>query len=261
MIDLHCHVLPGIDDGPETLEGSLALARASLASGTRTLVATPHVSFRYRNDSGQIRDLVDELNRSLQAEGVALDVRAGAEVAATRALDIERGELRRLGLGGGPWLLLEPAFTIAATGLDTAIASLRRDGFHVLLAHPERCPAFHRHPAALHSLVRSGVLTSVTSGSFVGRFGKTVQRFAQELADARMIHNVASDAHDLERRPPGIVPELEQAGLLALAEWLTEEVPAAILDGEESVPAPPAERVAPAGRSRWASRLGRKRSP
>ena len=158
MIDLHCHVLAGIDDGPATIEGSVALARAAAAAGTATLVATPHVSARYRNDASTITRLVDELNTRLEGEGVALEILPGAEIAITSVIEIEPSELPRLGLGDGPWLLMEPPFTPIATGVENILASLQREGYRILLAHPERCPAFHRDPAMLESLVAGGVL-------------------------------------------------------------------------------------------------------
>jgi len=238
VIDLHCHVLPGIDDGPETIAGSVALARAAAAAGTRTLVATPHVNWHYHNDPDTIAGLVDELSARLATEEVALEVRPGAEVAMTRIIDIEPAQLPRLRLGGGPWLLVEPSFTPVATGLDTVILDLQQRGHRVLLAHPERCPALHRDPRMLSTLVRGGVLTSITAGSLVGQFGETVRRFALELARGGLIHNVASDAHDHIDRPPGMASELQQAGLEPLAEWLTQEVPAAILGGDEIPPRP-----------------------
>ena len=116
MIDLHCHVLPGIDDGPPTIEASLAIARAAASAGSRTLVATPHVSWEYPNRSETIARLVDELNRRLRREGVTLEVRPGAEIAMTRVGDIAAAELSRLTLGGGDWLLIEPPFTLGGHG-------------------------------------------------------------------------------------------------------------------------------------------------
>jgi protein-tyrosine phosphatase len=238
MLDLHSHVLPGIDDGPETIEGSLELARAAAAAGTRVLVATPHVSWSYPNDADTISSLVDELNTRLIAEGVDLEVRPGAEIAMTRVIDIAPAELPRLRLGAGPWLLVEPPFTPTVTGLDALVRALQHQGHRVLLAHPERCQAFHRDPEMLSSLVRAGVLTSITAGSLIGSFGGEVRRFALSLAREGLIHNVASDTHDTARRPPGVAAELRQAGLEPLAEWLTEQVPAAILSGEEIQPKP-----------------------
>jgi protein-tyrosine phosphatase len=237
VIDLHSHVLHGIDDGPATIDGSLAIARAAAAAGTRTLVATPHVSWRYPNDGDTIARLVEELNAQLAAAGVALSVRRGAELAMTRLPEVEPARLATLGYDGGPWLLLEPPFTAVATGLSAIVTDLQRRGHRVVLAHPERCQALRRDPRMLGALVRDGAVTSVTAGSLVGRFGDTVRRFALQLAREGLIHNVASDTHDTAGRPPSMAAEIERAGLGPLREWLTEEVPAAILAGEQSIPA------------------------
>jgi protein-tyrosine phosphatase len=238
VIDLHCHVLPGIDDGPETIEGSLALARAASAAGTHMIVATPHVSAHYPNDPDTIARLVAELNERLVAEGIAVEVRAGAEIALTSALELPAEQLARLTLGGGRWLLIEPPFTPTASGIDAMLVDIARGGHGVVIAHPERCPAFHRDRTVLEFLVRAGMLTSITAGSLVGRFGGEVRRFALALVRDGLVHNVASDAHGATKRAPGMAEELGEAGLRPLAAWLTEEVPAAVLDGGE-VPPPP----------------------
>jgi protein-tyrosine phosphatase len=243
MIDLHCHVLPGIDDGPETIEGSLALARAAAAGGVQTIVATPHVSRRYPNDAATIARLVGEVNEHLAAEGIAVQVRPGAEIALTSAADMAPEQIERLGLGGaGGWLLIEPPFTPAAGGIDMIVLDIVRQGHRVVLAHPERCPAFHRDRAVLEALVRAGVLTSITAGSLIGSFGADVRRFARGLVRDGLVHNVASDAHDHLMRPPGIADELRQAHLQALTGWFTEQVPGAILSGDE-IPPPPAAAI------------------
>jgi protein-tyrosine phosphatase len=256
MIDLHSHVLPGIDDGPETIEGSLALARAAAAAGTRVLVATPHVSWSYPNDAETIAKLVKELNARLHAEGVLLEVRAGAEIAMTRLVDIRSEELSRLSLGGGPWLLVEPPFSPTVTGLQPLLFDLQRQGHEILIAHPERCPAFHHEPEMLEEFVREGILTSVTAGSLVGRFSNEVRRFALMMAREGWIHNVTSDTHDPVKRPPGVLAELRQAGLEPLEDWLVEKVPAAILSGEQIPPRPEVELpgVEPARRTWWKRR-------
>ena len=257
MIDLHCHVLPGIDDGPETIEGSVAIARAALAAGTRTIVATPHVSWRYPNGPDVIARGVAEVNDRLVAAGLAIEIVAGAEIAVTRVGDVAEEDLERLALGGGRWLLIEPPFTPAATRFDAILVDLQRRGHRIVLAHPERCPAFHRDPEMLAGLVRSGVLTSITAGSLVGRFGDRARHFALELVQRGMAHNVASDAHDVTGRAPGMTQEIEQAGLGPLADWLTSAVPAAILAGGQEIPARPAVELpdlANTRRSRWRRR-------
>jgi protein-tyrosine phosphatase len=249
VIDLHCHVLPGIDDGPASLDGSLALARAAAAAGIETLVATPHVSARYRNDASTIAPLVEQVNSALAAGGVAVRVLAGAEVAMTRVAELPAGELSLLGLGGGSWLLLEPPFGSIATGLDAIVAELQQHGHRILLAHPERCQAFHRDPTIVSRLVADGVCTSVTADSLAGRFGSTVRRFALAMFDQELVHNVTSDAHDHINRPPGIAAQLEHAGYGALSEWLAVEVPRAILT-DEALPARPSAPVRQR-RGRW----------
>jgi protein-tyrosine phosphatase len=238
VIDLHCHVLPGIDDGPRTIEDSLALARAAAAAGIRTVVATSHVSWEYPNRADTIARLVEELNGRLADNGVALEIRPGAEIAMTRLPDTPPDEVSRLTLGGGQWLLIEPPFTEVSTGLDVLVADLHDRGYQVVLAHPERCPAFHRDRSMLEALVHSGALTSVTAGSLAGRFGKAVRRLSIELIRDGLVHNVASDAHDDSHRPPTIAAELEDAGLGPLTDWLTQAVPGAILGGGEIPPRP-----------------------
>jgi protein-tyrosine phosphatase len=258
MIDLHCHVLPGIDDGPATIEQSLALARAAAAAGTRTIVATPHVSWRYHNEPQAIARLVGELSARLRGERIEIEVRPGAELAMSRIADTERAQLDRLTLGGGRWLLVEPPFIPTAYGLDEMVFDLQRQGYRVILAHPERCAAFHRDPRMLAAIVAAGALTSLTAGSLVGRFGSPACRFALELVEEGMAHNVSSDAHDDVRRPPSVIDELERAGVGLLAEWLTRSVPAAILDGDK-IPPRPAVELAGIGRKRlrWRRSRGR----
>jgi protein-tyrosine phosphatase len=265
VIDLHCHVLAGIDDGPATIDESLELARIAAAAGTRTVVATPHVNSRYRNDAGRIARLVEELNgrlateRVLSATGTPLAILPGAEVALTAIAELAAEQLRGLTLGGGSWLLVEPPFAAVAPNLDALLLELPVEGRRVVLAHPERCPAFRREPRMLERLVRAGMLTSITAGSLGGRFGEEARRFALALAREGLLHNVASDAHDALKRRPEIAPELERAGLAPLAQWLTVEVPSAILDGEE-IPARPGSAIAVGGSGRGArGRLSRLR--
>jgi protein-tyrosine phosphatase len=253
VIDLHCHVLPGIDDGPATIEGSVALARAAAADGVRTLVATPHVSPRYPNEPEWIARGVDELNERLASEGVALEVLPGAELAMTQLVEMDASKIARYALGGGDWLLVECPLASASVGFDILVLDLQRRGHRILLAHPERCPAFHRDASTLESLVRAGALTSITAGALVGRFGGEVRRFALRLVHEGMAHSVASDAHDETRRPPGMSAQVREAGLGPLADWLTRAVPGAILGGGEIPPQPALAPPIPKReqRSRW----------
>jgi protein-tyrosine phosphatase len=240
VIDLHCHVLPGIDDGPDTLDDSLALCRAAVAAGTRTIVATPHVSWEWPGVTAQvIAQGTARVNDALRAEGIDLEIRPGAEVAMTRAADLSDEELVALRLGGGPYLLLECPYQSASAGFDAIATTLADRGHRVLLAHPERCPGFHREPGRLTALVEAGMLTSVTAGAFVGRFGRHVERFARGMLEQRIVHDIASDGHGAGMgRPPSIGPELEAAGFGPSADWHARAVPLAILDGTPLPPAP-----------------------
>lgn len=256
MIDLHIHVLAAIDDGPGSIEGSLEMARSAVAAGLDTIVATPHVSSRYTNDAATIAEGVAELRERLHEEQIPLELLAGAEIAITHMAEMDPSEIVPLTLGGGEWVLAEPPFTAVITGLEGTIEDLHGAGHRVLLAHPERCPAFHRDPERLAALVRSGVLTSLTSGSLVGQFGQHVRRLALHFLDTGLVHNVASDAHDCVKRPPSIAKELRSSGRAGLSDWLSEEVPRAILAGTEIPPRPSAPR---SGKSRgwpWSRRHG-----
>jgi protein-tyrosine phosphatase len=238
MIDLHSHVLPGIDDGPGTIEQSVVLARAAAAAGTRTLLATPHVSRRYPNDAERIAHVTSELNDRLVELDVPITIVPGAEIALTHLADLSPDQLTRLGLGGSRCLLLEPPFLPTAAGIDLAALDLQRRGHRILLAHPERCPAFQRDPALLARLVEQGIMTSVTASSLSGLFGEPARRFALDLFNEGLVHNVASDAHGVRRRTPEISSHLADAGFGPLLEWLTLEVPAALLADVEVPPRP-----------------------
>jgi protein-tyrosine phosphatase len=258
MIDLHCHVLPGVDDGPATLAESVSLARVAAAEGTRTLAATCHVNHRYPTTGAAMRQGVERVNSALREERIPVEVVPGAEIAPEMLPRLEREELERLTLGGGPYLLLEAPLSAVGGELEDGVRVLQEDGFGVVLAHPERCPSFHRQPGRVTALVATGVLCSLTASSFTGRFGRPVQALSNRLLSEGLVHNVASDAHDAEVRPPALRSSLEAAGvrlasLAALIPWLTEAAPEAILAGRP-LPPPPAPPV-----SRRRRRLGWRR--
>jgi protein-tyrosine phosphatase len=232
VIDLHCHVLPGIDDGPQTTAAALDLARAAAAAGIATIVATPHVDWSYpANDASRILPAVRVLQAELDAAGIEIQLLPGGEVAVTRAVDLSDDELRALTLGAGPWLLLEcPLSPALAPGFIAAARSLAVRGHRLLLAHPERSPVFQRDPEALAELVAGGMLAQVTAGALVGRFGRTARDTGLRMVRDGAVHIAASDAHGPGRRP-SIAAELQEAGLGDLATWLARDAPAAILQG------------------------------
>jgi protein-tyrosine phosphatase len=254
MIDLHTHVLPGLDDGHETIEESLELARAAVAGGTTTMVATPHINRTHGVDLPRVLEAAATLRDRLAREGVGLELLTGGEISTGRLPSLRAEELDALRLGDGPYLLVEPPLTSGAGRLTPIVEKLQDDGYKVLLAHPERCPGFQRDPALLRGMVERGALCSITAGALSGQFGRTVQRFALALLREELVHDVASDTHDRWRRPPdlrtGLAAAAEQLpGLDEQARWLTDSAPAAILAGE---PLPVRPALAPRG---WRERL------
>lgn len=260
MIDLHAHVLPAVDDGPADLAGSLALLRAMASEGVRTVVATPHVSDEYPTTAEQMRTGVERLRHAAGAAGIDIEVLPGAEITIGRAAGMDDADLRELVLGGGEGrLLVESPLSASAGDFDWILAGLRARGFALVLAHPERCPAFQREPGRLAANVAAGDVCSITAGAMAGRFGSAVRRFTVRLLAEGLVHDVASDAHDLSGRPPGLLEgfdalERELPGIGAHATWHTREVPRAILAGTRMpLPPPMLERRAPA-RRRWRRR-------
>jgi protein-tyrosine phosphatase len=198
------------------------------------VVATPHVIKRYPTTPEQ----VDEGVAALRAAGAPVELIAGAEVAHEMALELPDEVLRRLTLGDSSCLLLEsPLSPSVGPVFERAVESLQERGYRVLLAHPERAPAFIDRPLRLRALVEQGALCSLTAGAFSGRFGQGPRWFALELLRDGLVHSVDSDAHNLLGRPPGL-----RDGLLDAAEtlpfvapragWYMKRAPAALLADE-----------------------------
>jgi protein-tyrosine phosphatase len=252
MIDLHSHILPGVDDGPATVEGSLELARVAVAAGTRTILATPHINDDPSIDAALVTERLERLRPALAAAEIPLEVLPGGEIAMWRLGDLDDAALRTLALGGGAggnYILVESPFSPAIGPFEPLVLDLLGRGHRVLLAHPERCPAFHRDPERLERLVDAGVLVQITAGSMTGGFGSTVRRFTSLMLRNGLVHVVASDAHDAVKRPPGLTAgfdalERELPGLAGLQPWLTEGVPRAILDGTPLPERPPLPKEA-----------------
>ncbi len=251
MIDLHCHLLPGIDDGPVDLGGTLAMARQHVKAGVQVVAATPHVAWDMPNEPETIDLRLADAHAALTAAEIPLRIVRGAEIDVHQAVRLTDEQLRALALGGGPWLLLEAPLRSDVGFAPVAYALMER-GHRVLIAHPERSPLLQRDPDNLRALVRAGAATQVTAASFAGGFGRTVREYAERMLEAELVHSVASDAHDALRRPPGLAEPLRAAGLGELVPLLAHEAPAAILAGDR-LPAPPTWRR----RGRLRSLLGR----
>jgi protein-tyrosine phosphatase len=239
LIDLHSHILPGIDDGARSLEDSLDIARAAVADGITVIAGTPHVRDDWPTDAGVMERRVVELRAELEHAGIPLDVRPGGEIAIEWLARLPLDELCRFGLGGNPrYLLVETPYYGWPLELADRLFALRDAGITPVLAHPERNAEVQSRPEWLVPIVQSGVLVQVTAASVDGRIGRKVRACGLELIDRGLAHMLASDAHHASVRAVGMADAVEAVKDEALAAWLTREVPAAILDDAPLPPRP-----------------------
>jgi protein-tyrosine phosphatase len=236
VIDLHIHVLPGLDDGPPTLDAALAMARAAVEAGCTAVAATPHVDRRWSLSVDAIEAARGTLVDALRDEGVPLEVAAGGEIALDRLVDLDAGELARLALGGTKTLLVECPLSPTAGDFTWPVRRLLEDGWGVLLAHPERSPAFQRDAGLLERLVDEGARAQVTAGAITGSYGSLPREAALAMLDANLVHVISSDAHDAGPRGPDVVEarralEEMRPEVAPRWAWLTRVTPQAILAG------------------------------
>ena len=234
MIDLHSHVLPGVDDGVRTIEEARALAREIASQGVRTLAATPHVRLDYPTQADAMEAAVEALRADFERELVPLELVHGGEVALDVLWEIEPDDLRRFTFAQtGRYLLLEFPYRGPSAALLPAVRSLVAQGITPVLAHPERNPSVQDRPDSVGTLVAAGALVQLTASSLDPEGDRAAERAARTLLELRTVHLVASDAHGphipREIGLGAVGPLLGDAGL---ARHLTEDVPAAIVAGE-----------------------------
>ena len=250
MIDLHSHLLPGIDDGAPDLEHALELARAAAAQGTRVLAATPHL----RADFPDVRPdelprRCDEIRAAIADAGIELEVVQGGEAGVMWAVNARDDELKAGSYGArGTDLLVETPYGPLTDTFEELLFTLPKRGYRLLLAHPENNPTFQRSPARLHELVDRGVLLQVTARSLIRPDRKRRPRLlAESLVRDGYAHVLASDAHSgRQLRPPALGAGAAAAAELVgerRAQWLVQDAPAAILAGEPLPEPPPAEHT------------------
>jgi protein-tyrosine phosphatase len=241
LIDLHSHVLPGLDDGVKTIEEALALCAAAAADGVEVIAATPHVRHDYPTTPEQMEDAL----AAVRAANPALQVISGGELDLAE-LDRPKDELARFGLGGTRWLLVETPYWGWPLDITERLFQLRLQGFGVVLAHPERNADIQERPELLDPLVAGGTLVQLTAASVDGRLGPRPARSARELIDRGLAHLIASDAHAPEIRAVGLGAAFASLRDEELARWLTDDVPLSILQDVET---PPRPEIRP--RRRW----------
>lgn len=232
MIDLHCHILPGVDDGALDLRDSLAMGRQAVNDGIERVCATPHIRHDHDVRIEEVAGRVEELNAALAGEGLPVTVLSGGEVAETAVGGLSEEDLARVSLGMGRWILLEPAPGPLTDTLLARVADLAERGHRALIAHPERHLSADMYER-IAGLVAAGALVQATADFFLR------ERFAdgmRSLAEAGLVHVLSSDAHSSHGGRPLRLREAFEllAAIESVAphlEWMRDVAPRAIVEG------------------------------
>ncbi len=218
MIDLHCHLLPGIDDGAQNIEDALALARYAVEHSITHAVMTPHIQpGTYDNCAETIEQHVRSFQIQLDEHGIALKIAAGAEVRICSELleMVPMGQIPFLGkLDGYDIMLLEFPHSHIPPGSDQLVRWLLKQHIRPLIAHPERNKAMHADPDKIAPFVSMGCLLQLTAGSVVGRFGELSRSCADYYLGRGWVEVLATDAHNLQYRPPELKNSMQAAAKL-----------------------------------------------
>ena len=202
MIDLHCHILPGVDDGPKNLNESLEMARIYKEAGYTRVVATPHQvpGTTWMSSIEEIEQKIVVLNHTLSTESIKLDVLPGMEIAFDPLIPdlLQKGQL--LTLGQSSYVLIETPFQQLPLGWEQIVFAVLSKGYLILLAHPERCAQLAARPKLVDRLIESGISLQVNWDSFLGYNGRQALRMANYMAQSGYIHCLATDSHNPQER-------------------------------------------------------------
>jgi protein-tyrosine phosphatase len=247
VIDLHSHILPGLDDGSRTVEDARLLARRAAEDGVTAVAATPHVRSDYPTRPEEMERGVARLREDFAEQRISVEVLPGGEIDLGALAGLDDDDLRRFALAGsGRYLLLEFPYSGWPSGLEETVYALGLKGLVAVLAHPERNREVQAGPDRLAEAVRMGALVQLTAASLDGRIGRSSQATATRLLELGLAHLLASDAHTPEIREAGLAAAAEALEDEPLARFLTVEAPCAIVAGEP-VPDPPRK----SRRRRW----------
>jgi protein-tyrosine phosphatase len=235
MVDIHHHLLPGLDDGPKDMETSIAMAGMAAADGITHLVATPHANNRYPFDPVEIAERLSALRDALASEGIALTLGSGCDFHLSyENIQDAQQHPEKYSINGRNYLLVElPDFSISK-GLDEAFYELRVAGLEPILTHPERNPALQKDATRMEEWLRQGMLVQVTTSSVLGQMGPVAERMAHRMLANRWVHFLATDAHNLKARPPQMRAACELVAKKygeAYARRLCVENPLAVFEG------------------------------
>ncbi len=202
MIDIHCHILPGVDDGAKHMEESVQMAKSAVSQGINTIIATPHhLNGSYDNYKEDILVAIDQLNDRLQAEAIPLTILPGQETRINGDMldDLENGHLLPLNDTSG-YLFVEFPSNHVPRYTKQLMFDLQLQGIKPIIVHPERNKELIENPDILYDLVSNGTLTQITAASIAGKFGKKIKKFSLQLIEANLTHFIASDAHNITSR-------------------------------------------------------------
>lgn len=201
LIDIHTHILPGIDDGAKTMEDSLAMARAAVEQGIHTVFATPHhQNGYYMNKKQDIVNKVKQFRNCLQDLNIPLTILVGQETRIHADFMAELNEDIIAPLQDTSYILVEfPSFEVPRYA-DKLLFDIQIAGFMPIIVHPERNQQIAEHPSILYDFVKKGALTQITAASLTGRFGKKTQQLSYQLIEHHLTHFIASDAHNTSSR-------------------------------------------------------------
>ena len=206
MIDIHCHILPGIADGAKSETASLQIAQQAVDQGIHTMIATPHhLNNRYENNRESIIKHTEILNHLFASHNIPLTLLPGQEtrIYGEFLQGLRNGEL--LPLNETSFVFVELPYDHVPLYTESLIYDLQMAGYKPIIVHPERNRELVEQPDKLYDLVRRGALTQVTTNSLLGRFGKSVARFSREIIEHHLAHFVASDAHNTTSRPVNLM--------------------------------------------------------
>jgi len=254
MIDLHCHILPGLDDGAESLEEAVEMARIAEGEGIEKIAATPHL-FRdnfVHEDLSIINERRRELSRALEAKKIQVEILGGAEVHISHNLiDEIRKNRSYLVLNRSSYMFVEFPSEHVFSGVKELFFELMSEGIMPIIAHPERNLVFARNPSFLYELVQMGALTQANSGSFSGIYGNEVEEAVFRFLKLNLIHFIGSDGHNRRSLAPRLSKAVKRAEVVLgkrEAKALVADNPKAVLEDRE-IPYLP-EALNPAERER-----------
>jgi protein-tyrosine phosphatase len=260
MIDLHCHILPGIDDGSKSLDMSLAMARMAVDDGITMTACTPHIyPGLYMNDTAGIQAARDALQGALDEAGIPLQLTIGADVHLVPGLLQGLRAGRVPSLHGTRYLLLEPAHHVAPPHFQDSVFQLVAEGYVPVITHPERLTWVEDHYPVFADLVKQGAWMQVTAGSLTGVFGSRPKYWAERFLDEGLTHILATDAHSNGRRSPLMAQAREMAERMLgreEADLLVRGRQEMMLKNAAPSTVPPPPRVEPRG-SWWKSLFSR----